>query len=252
MRLHPLVNGLFLHTGNRLETLAAELAAVMAQPLASPFTPEVVMVQSLGMRRWLSLQLAERLGICMNAEFPFPRTFLDETLRRLVPEMAPAAAFAPDLLTWKIHRLLPALLRRTEFAPVSAYAADGDALKLYQLATRLAALFDQYLVYRPAMLLEWERARDGDLFAPKGDAAWQAALWRELNRERQLHFGAVLERLKQGRFAADAQWPERVSIFGIASLPPAQMEVFLALAVHIPVHLFLLAPSREYLSLIHI
>ncbi|MEI6561691.1 MAG: exodeoxyribonuclease V subunit gamma [Verrucomicrobiota bacterium] len=240
------MNGLFLHTGNRLETLTAELAAVMAQPLASPFTPEVVMVQSLGMRRWLSLQLAERLGICMNAAFPFPRTFLDGTLRALVPEMAPADAFAPDLLTWKIHRLLPTLLRRPEFAPVSAYAADGDGLKLYQLATRLAALFDQYLVYRPAMLLEWERARADDLFTPKGDAAWQAALWRELNPDRALHFGAVLERLQQGRFAADAQWPERVSIFGIASLPPAQMEVFLALAAHLPVHLFLLAPSREY------
>jgi len=242
------VNGLFLHTGNRLETLAAELAAVTSTPLGSPFTPEIVMVQSLGMRRWLSLQLAEKAGICMNGAFPFPRTFLDDTLRRLVPEMAPQDAFAPDLLTWKIHRLLPALLRRPEFAPVSAYAADGDDLKLYQLATRLAALFDQYLVYRPAMLLEWERetAHPGDLLTPKGDAAWQAALWRELNSDRQLHFGAVLERLKQGRFAADAQWPERVSIFGIASLPPAQMEVFLVLAAHLPVHLFLLAPSREY------
>ena len=240
------MNGLFLHTGNRLETLTAELAAVMAQPLASPFIPEVVMVQSLGMRRWLSLQLAERLGICMNAAFPFPRTFLGETLRRLVPEMAPADAFAPDLLTWKIHRLLPALLRRPEFAPVSAYAADGDALKLYQLATRLAALFDQYLLYRPAMLLEWERARPGDLFSPKGDAAWQAALWRELNRDRALHFGAVLERLKEGRIEPAADLPQRVSIFGIASLPPAQMEVLLSLAARLPVHLFLLAPSREY------
>ena len=240
------MNGLHLHTGNRLETLAAELASVMAQPPGSPFTPEIVMVQSLGMRRWLSLQLAERLGICMNAAFPFPRTFLDETLRRLVPEMAPAEAFEPDLLTWKIHHSLPALLRRPEFAPVNAYAAEGDALKLYQLSTRLAALFDQYLIYRPALLLEWERARPGDLFAPTGDAAWQAALWRELNRDRALHFGAVLERLKQGRFPADAQWPQRVSIFGIASLPPAQMEVFLALAAHLPVHLFLPAPSREY------
>jgi len=98
------------------------------------------------------------------------------------------------------------------------------------------------------MLLEWERAggsADG-LFAPTGDAAWQASLWRELNRERQLHFGAVLERLKAGRFSPDAEWPERVSIFGIASLPPAQMEVFLALAAYCPVHLFLAEPSREF------
>ena len=240
-KLRVAMNGLYLHTGNRLETLAAELAAVVQAPLASPFTPEVILVQSLGMRRWLSLQLAERLGICMHCAFPFPRTFLDETLRRLVPEMAAPDAFAPDLMTWKIHRLLPPLLGRPQFAPVRAYLEDGDALKLYQLASRLAHLFDQYLVYRPAMLLEWER---GD--AADGDAAWQAALWRGVNAEGQLHFGAALERLKRGQFCADVPLPERVSIFGISSLPPAQMEVFLALAAHCPVHLFLLAPSREF------
>lgn len=200
------------------------------------------MVQSLGMRRWLSLQLAEQRGICMQCRFPLPRTFLDETLRALVPEMASPDAFAPELMTWKIHRALPGLLPRPEFAAVRAYAADGDPLKLYQLAERVAGLFDQYLVYRPAMLLEWERGDSSE----EGDAAWQATLWRELNAARQLHFGAVLERLREGRLPAEARWPERVSIFGIASLPPAQMEVFLALAAHCPVHLFLLAPSREY------
>ncbi|MDD5350562.1 MAG: exodeoxyribonuclease V subunit gamma [Chthoniobacteraceae bacterium] len=236
------MNGLFLHTGNRLETLAAQWAGVTAQPLASPFSRETVLVQSLGMRRWLSLQLAGRLGVCMNAAFPFPRAFLDETLRRLVPETAPADAFAPDTLAWKLHGLLPALLHRPEFAPVRAYLGDGDGLKRYQLASRLAGLFDQYLVYRPQMLLGWERGGVEEA----ADAAWQAALWRELNREKAIHFAAAVERLRQERTAPDARWPERVSLFGITSLPPAQVDVFFALAARCPVHLFLLAPSREY------
>lgn len=236
------MNGLFLHTGNRLETLAAEWAAVTAEPLASPFSREVVLVQSLGMRRWLSLQLAGRTGVCMNAAFPFPRTFLDETLRALVPETADPVLFAPDTLTWKLHALLPALLHRPEFAPVRAYLGDGDGLKRYQLAARLAGLFDQYLVYRPDMLLGWER---GGARA-EGDAAWQAVLWRELARGGEIHFAAALERLREGRIAPQARWPERLSLFGITSLPPAQVEVFFALAARCPVHLFLLAPSCEY------
>ncbi|XHR28526.1 MAG: exodeoxyribonuclease V subunit gamma [Chthoniobacteraceae bacterium] len=242
------MNGLFLHTGNRLELLADELAGVTAGPLASPFSREVILVQSLGMSRWLSLQLAARRGVCMATEFPFPRAFLDETLRRFVPEMAASDAFAPDAMAWNIYELLPGLLSRPEFAPVRGYVADGDALKRFQLSERLAGVFDQYLVYRPELLLEWEAgaAPEGDLFAPAGDAAWQAALWRELNRGRALHFGAVLERLRRGRVEPGAEFPERVSIFGIASLPPAQVEVFFWLAAHCPVHLFLLAPSSEY------
>ena len=45
--------GLTLHTSNRLERLADQLAEILADPLSSPLLPEIVVVQSNGMRRWL-------------------------------------------------------------------------------------------------------------------------------------------------------------------------------------------------------
>jgi hypothetical protein len=54
----PAVNartGLHLHTSNRLEVSAAELAEIIARPAGSIFEPETVVVQSVGMGRWLSL-----------------------------------------------------------------------------------------------------------------------------------------------------------------------------------------------------
>jgi len=255
------MNGLHLHTGNRLETLAGELAEVLSQPEAFDiagvsdvsgdpafdpvFSPEIVLVQSLGMSRWVSLQIAERLGICMNCEFPFPQAFLDRTLRQLVPEMAPRELFSVERMTWRIYHLLAALLPRAEFAPVRRFLADGDAIKRYQLAQRVANLFDQYLVYRPAMILDWERARSAKSAEGEhssGDAAWQSILWREVNSGRHLHFAAALERLSTLAIPPG----RRLSIFGVSSLPPAHMEVLFHLAGTRPVHLFLLAPSREY------
>ena len=44
-----------LFTSNRLETLADELAEVIRTPLASPFDKEVLVVQSRGMERWISM-----------------------------------------------------------------------------------------------------------------------------------------------------------------------------------------------------
>ncbi len=236
------MNGLFLHTGNRLEALAGELSAVLARPeegsAGSVFAPEIVLVQSLGMSRWVSLQLAERLGICMNCQFPFPQAWLDETLRALVPDMVPRELLSVERMTWKIYGLLPGLVRLPEFGPVRRFLGDGDAVKRYQLASRLANLFDQYLVYRPAMILDWECGRG----SAEGDAAWQAVLWREVNTERVVHFAAALDRLPGMTIPPG----RRISIFGISSLPPAQMEVFFHLAASRPVHLFLLAPSSEY------
>ena len=244
------MNGLFLHTGNRLETLADELATVARDPLENPLTPEVVIVQSQGMRRWLSLQLADRLGVCLNFQFPFPHTLLDEALRAAVPDLAPREEFDPALLAWRIHELLPSLLEEPEFEPVRHYVADGDAMKLYQLATRFARLFDQYLVYRPEMILDWEASGPGSKGrSPKGEPLplfdAQAMLWRKLNPERRIHFAAALRRISQG-LPREGLFPERISIFGISSLPPAQMQVFLQLAEVRPVHLFMMAPSREY------
>jgi exodeoxyribonuclease V gamma subunit len=48
--------GLYFHTSNRLETLLEDLAAVVGKPLPVILQPETIVVQSLGMGRWLSLQ----------------------------------------------------------------------------------------------------------------------------------------------------------------------------------------------------
>jgi Exodeoxyribonuclease V, gamma subunit len=69
-----------LHTSNRLETLTESLAETLRRPLRSPLQPELVMVQSQGMARWLKLQSAARHGICANYSFPFPKLFCAEVL----------------------------------------------------------------------------------------------------------------------------------------------------------------------------
>ena len=69
-----------LHTSNRLETLAEHLAETLRRPLRSPLQPEVVVVQSQGMARWLKLELAVKLGVCANYSFPFPKVFCSEVL----------------------------------------------------------------------------------------------------------------------------------------------------------------------------
>jgi exodeoxyribonuclease V gamma subunit len=249
------MNGLHLYTSNRLENLVAELAGVITTPLGSPFLKEIIMVQSLGMRRWLTLEIAERLGICMQCEFPFPLTFLTETLHSLIPEMAERPAPPNrDAMTWSIYRLLPVMLKRPEFAPVRGFLADEDDLKRYQLAAQIAGLFDQYLLFRPELLLDWEADewREDDLFRRPKDAAWQCLLWREITRQKPAHFAAALDELRHLLPSSPSGGSERetegqrVSIFGIASLAPAQLEILFHLAATRPVHLFLLSPSAEY------
>jgi exodeoxyribonuclease V gamma subunit len=51
--------GLRLIGSNRLEILSQALVSSLREPLSSPLTPEVIVVQSRGMQRWLSFELWE-------------------------------------------------------------------------------------------------------------------------------------------------------------------------------------------------
>jgi len=145
-----------LYTSNQLEQLANQLAVALNAPLSSPLAQEVIVVQSRGMARWISLRIAQVSSICMNCEFPFPRAFIGRTLRAFFPTMPPEEEFGVETMTWKISRLLPSLGLRQEFALVKNYLDKDDGLKAFQLSEKIARPLAQYLVYRPEMLLGWE------------------------------------------------------------------------------------------------
>ncbi|MBW1842168.1 MAG: exodeoxyribonuclease V subunit gamma, partial [Deltaproteobacteria bacterium] len=63
-----------IYSSNRLEILAEDLARIVKTPLSSPLEPEVIVVQSRGMERWVSMEIARHNGICANSIFPFPNT----------------------------------------------------------------------------------------------------------------------------------------------------------------------------------
>ena len=234
--------GLILHTSNQLDLLARRLSDVVSAPLGSPFTPEIVVVQSLASRRWLSFQIAGRQGICANYDFPFLSDFITQIVKKASPVATPIEKMSIELLSWKIDSLLLHCLAQKEFTPVAKYLRDNDSLKRFHLAARLANLFDQYRVYRPEMVSGWAASKQ----TRSGDEAWQAALWRQLGEAPG--FNQALDRLRAHGFpdAAKLDLPERISIFAPTSLPPTYLEVLFQLARVRDIHLFILRPSREY------
>ncbi len=237
----------FLYTSNRLEHLALVLARVTAEPL-DPMRPETILVQSAGMQRWVSMQLAREHGVWANARFPFPVAFAYDLARTLLPGLPEEYPLSQERMLWRVASLLPGLADRPEFAPVRRYLDSADTLKLIQLARKIAFHFDQYLIFRPRWAALWESGRTcGETHGDPGAEAWQAVLWRETAKGReQEHRAALLRRVMEALRQKPAVLPPRLSVFGISTLPPAYLDLLLALAEHVPVHMFLLSPSRQY------
>jgi exodeoxyribonuclease V gamma subunit len=245
-----------LHTSNRLETLAQELAQAIRRPLRSVLQPELVVVQSQGMARWLKLELAGRHGICANYAFPFPKVFCSQVLAANSASPGDGPTLDRELMLWAIMRVLPELLKQPEFSSLKGYLVDpADLRKRFQLSAQIANLFDQYLVFRPDRILAWDQGRSGvPGQAENQHEPWQAALWRRLRQVKPgQHLAALWKEFGERAARPDFRpldVSERISIFGISALPPSYLRVFCALGARIDVHLFLLQPSKEYWGLI--
>lgn len=228
-----------LHHGNRLERLGDALADVLAQPLGSPLAPDIVLVQSNGMARWLSLRLATHNRVCANVRFPYPAGFVWELFRALKPELPELSRFEPDVLTWRLYGLLPTLLDDPCYADLANYLRGGEAIDRFELARRVADIYDQYLVYRPDWIVGWQ---SGD------ENHWQAALWRALCGDGEAHRAQLLDDVirQLSEQPRSGLLPERISLFGAASLPQPYVALLEALGRHCEVNLFLLNPSSEY------
>ena len=234
--------GLRLYTSNRLEILTQRLAKVLDRPLASPLDKEVIVVQSSGMERWLSMQLAQRLGVCSNCSFPFPNAFIHEIFQRFFPDLPETSPFDPGTMTWVIMRLLPDCIEEPAFESLRAYlSGPGNDLKRFQLSERISDTLDQYLLFRPQMIFGWEQGQEEH---------WQAVLWRKIIREKGNQHRATLGKAfleaVDEDFSMLERLPERISVFGISALPRLHMQIFSAISRSVQVNMFLMNPCREY------
>jgi exodeoxyribonuclease V gamma subunit len=229
-------------TSNRLEILADHLAGVLGEPLPSPFDPEIIVVQSKGMERWICLQLAERHGICANCRFPFPNAFVHEIFQNVLGSIPTPSLFDPEIMTWRVMKEMPSLIENPAFEPLRVYLESGRSdLKRLQLAKRVADLFDQYLLFRPEMMFQWEKGKTGH---------WQALLWRKLVEGHEHEHRAALAKEFFAAMEKSADPPpglaRRISVFGISALPRFHLQVLDSLSRVGQVNLFLMNPSKEY------
>ena len=241
------IPGLHIYISNRMEILAELLAQILRTPLPSPLTPETIVVQSRGMERWIAMELAGLNGISANCSFPFPNILLDRIFKQIKPDVPVKSLFDPAILTFRLMRIIPHCQNDPGFETLATYLADDDSqLKRFQLARKIADLFDQYLVFRPELILQWEQEKEDK----KLPYLWQARLWRRLVAEtdrwhRTRLRNVLFRQINHGSLKTE-KLPARISIFGISYLPLFHLQTFAALSRLMEVNFFLVDPCREY------
>ncbi|MBW3548573.1 MAG: exodeoxyribonuclease V subunit gamma, partial [Actinobacteria bacterium] len=256
---------LHLHRAERADVLVEALGALVAEPLADPLETEVVAVPTRGVERWLTQRLSGRLGatpgrsdgVCANVEFPFPGRLVGGAVAVASGVDRDDDPWLPERSVWPLLEVVDACLGEPWLGPLAAHlggagaGGDPDAgrrARRFTTVRHVADLYDRYGVHRPAMLRRWAAGddADGEGRAVRGDAAWQAVLWRHLRQ--RIASPSPAERLDDACAAlaqdgSQCDLPRRLSLFGLTRLPASYLQVLHALAVERDVHLFLLHPS---------
>ena len=162
---------LHLCSGNQLENLADQLALDLSKSVNNFIESELIAVPGVGFGRWLSLRIAHQRGVCANIRWKLPADLIWFLFRTAIPNVPEANAFSSEALAWRVFDILSDNDFVKSHKPLRNYLASGDPLKSWQLSKKLGHLFEQYLIYRPDWILEWQRR------TPKH---WQAEVWNRL------------------------------------------------------------------------
>ena len=252
--------GLLALHGNRSEALAEAVLTWLRQRPLAPLEEEVILVQSAGMAEWLKMTLARDGGVCAAMRVELPARFMWRTYRQVLGRDQVPSQCATDKapLTWRLMHLLPQWMHAPGFEAVAGFLQGDEPDRLYQLASRLADLFDQYQVYRADWLEAWAEGQDvlptpGRPTQPvPAEQGWQPMLWRallatlapsDLESIRPRVHQRVRSALEQG-VPPVSPVARRVVVFGMTSVPLPTLQVLAALSAHSQVLMAIPNPCR--------
>lgn len=236
-------NNFYLHISNRTENLLNQLAEIIELGGREDiFTKELFLIQSQGMERIISQSLAKRFKTWCNFKYLLPLGFIKEISSSLTLDCESDFYDRKNIL-WQLE----ALLRNCDDKLISSYVSGNLAdLKRFQLAKKLANIFDQYQLMRPEMLAAWEQ---GETVTDNTSELWQMSLWQQLSSmteepHRGDYFTTIIKALDSGLKIENL--PKRISVFGLHIMPPMFLDFLSSLSKHCDVHLYVLSPCQEY------
>ncbi|MFM2154090.1 MAG: hypothetical protein RL199_2525, partial [Pseudomonadota bacterium] len=243
-----------LHRHQQVERLDAALAqGLLRTSPDDPFAAVPVVVGSRGMERHLRHSLATRLGASMQLEFLFPENAFRTAARALLAGRTDIAWKASDASVdpWQgpalAFRVLATLRRRmagSDFHDVARYLGEqGPAVGPRELrfAQDTALAVERLLSDRPDDARQWA---ESPASAPVGHR-WLAHVLRDLEAGAPESTARLLARLEQ---LPSLGCREAVHVFGLSTMRPGDKRRLVALARHLDLHLYALAPSREWIA----
>ncbi|MCK5529200.1 MAG: exodeoxyribonuclease V subunit gamma [Kiritimatiellae bacterium] len=254
--MRPLV----VNWSNKLENMADNMFSSLYGENAiwnNPMTPRCIVTNSPVMQAWLRhyfiFDWSKRNGspVLANCDFQLLYPFINDWMDTLLIDHTGAEhadrsprnhPYSTINLKWRIYRLLvDDKLDDIIFETIKKYLGNAPTpRRQFQLAGKLATIFDDYQVYRYDIVTTWKNKSND----------WQARLWALLIEENKNSYANLFRKIDNVDTdlakAFDNKY-EQVAVFGTTTMPLPYIS-FLneVLPKVVDVDIYVLNPGKEY------
>ncbi len=249
------------YISNKIEKLINQFS-INIKHKTDAFKPETIITQTPGMQQMITSEIAVKSGVFANYTFLKP----DDLICKLfsLADLHPGYQYSRQQMQWAIYSLLSQDDFISEFPHIASYYHD-DLIKQSQLASKIADLFDQYMVYRPDYIEKWNSGLHPEIKETNSSRnyqqheQWQSWLWLKLKEQVKVNpidqvelKKQLLDKFKDNSFVEKIKSSfERISIIALSVLSPFHKEIFDHLSEIISLQYYLIDPAPEsnwYLS----
>ena len=232
-----------LYVSNDLTQLVGQFSKDLRHRKVGVFAQQQIVTQTEGMNNWLKIQIAAQLGIAANIAFNKPNDIIAQIYYWLGGKNKPLLSV--DFVKWSIYHLLKENDFTQKFPDIEKYYCSND-VKQIALAAKIADLFDQYQLYRPDTIDQWNASAIETITDD-----WQQWLWVRIQA---IAGQALMDKTGMIHFIIDALQKEdkqrtlqtklpQLQFFGIAVITPFYLKLFNELSKYIDVLFYLINPA---------
>ncbi len=251
---------------NSLENLASKFNEQLKNP-TDVFAKEHIVVQTEGLKKWLSLFISRNSDKKIFANFAFdnPNGFFDRIFKKL-DNSHEEYLLQKGYMKWNIYDILTdkTFENDEDFKTINTYC-NNDKIKILRLSDKIADLFDQYFIYREDMIKAWNKNELWDKIGGekyKEIQKWQIKIYQELKRR------IAIRRKEDGEFSKDRvqlkdsllqelenenslivqelKKMKTVTFFGLSIITTYHFSLIEKISKYIDCHFYLLNPSGQY------
>jgi len=235
-----------LTVSNSINPLAKKIAENLQILQKNPFTKQWIITQTEGMNNWLKYCIANNVGIAANLQFYRPNDVLAIVYR--MTGFVDKKMLDQETMKWCLYKLLDDPKFIHQHSNISQYYV-ADNIKKIALANELADLFDQYQLYRPEIIMQWNKEEE---ISPTSKE-WQMHLWIMLKQQLKEKYqdktemgNTLLEAIKNPDFETNLRLKvPALHFFGLAIIAPFYLNLLNQLGNIIDIYFYMTNPAPE-------